>query len=144
MDWSTASIPQPAPRLRAEHQQMKVNPPAWSRWRTARCCRGSSWHSSGWRQPQPRKGSCTCRARRRAPSWCSPGDGSRRTGGSRRRLRTGSHSCSQSLTWKSNRSKSYWGLPTRKTAWRRIVDRYVSLASVVIRRVCDDNRPVSE
>lgn len=99
-----------------------MNPPEWSRSRMDRCCRGSSWRSSGWLLPLLRMESCTCPAPRSAPSGCSPGAGSRRTGSRRRRRqrqqRSGSRLSRQRPTWKSNRSKSYWGLPTRKTAWR--------------------------
>lgn len=108
-----------------------------------RCCRGSSWRSSGWRRPLRRRESCTFPALRSAPSGCSPGAGSRRTGSRRRQRRrqrrSGSRLSRQRPTWKSNRSKSYWGLPTRKTAWRESwIDMVIGCFSSYL-DVCDSS-----
>lgn len=102
--------------------EAEVSPPEWSRLQTGRCRRENSWRSSGWRRLPRRKESCTSPALRSAPSGCSPRAGSRRTDSKRRQRRrqprSGRRLSRQRPTWKSNRSKSYWGLPTRKTAWR--------------------------
>lgn len=119
----TRLIDQPErPPPHSASNEAEVNPPEWSRERMGRCCKGSSWRSSGWRRPLRRRESCTSPALRSAPTGYSPGAGSRRTGSRRKRRRrqrrSGSRLSRQRPTWKSNRSKSYWGLPTRKTAWR--------------------------
>lgn len=107
------------PNLPLSWDEAEVSPPEWSRSRMDLCYRGSNWRNSGWRRPQRRRESCTFRALRSAPSGCSPGADSRKRGSRRRRRRWSGRCLSrQKPTWKSNRSKSYWGLPTRKTAWR--------------------------
>lgn len=110
--------------------------PERSRSRMGRCCRGSSWRSSGWLWPPlHRTESRTCPALRSAPCGCSPGAASRRRG-SRRRRRAESRPSRQAPTWKSNRSKWNWGLPTRKTAWREYRGQRWSFSSV---GVCDSS-----
>lgn len=124
----------------SKHQMRTIrSPPERSRSRMGRCCKGSSWRSSGWRRPRRRRGSCTFPALRSAPSGCSPGAGSRTAGSRRRqrrrrrRRRSGRRLSRQRPTWKSNRSKSYWGLPTRKTAWREPwIDMVICLFSAFL------------